>query len=239
MHLVERLWAAHHQVAPYPDGVLPVPEPIVGTSFFPGGFGLWRPNIDAPLPRFPIGGVMILGHDFHSEVGYEKSLARGAESMTQPTWRNLLHLMARCGLEPGDCFFTNVYMGLRAGRETTGVFPGASDAAFVGRCLRFLTEQIATQRPRAILTLGRFVPALLARLSPELEGWRSTKTLKAIDDVGPLARVVTFDGVHDVVCVVAALTHPSLRHAGVRWRRYEGLVGDAAEVLMVIRNVAG
>lgn len=70
MHEAERLWNELSNVEPYPEGVLAVPEPIIGTAFFPGGFGLWNPVATKPLPPMPKGGVMVLGQDFHSEHGY-------------------------------------------------------------------------------------------------------------------------------------------------------------------------
>jgi hypothetical protein len=37
------LWREHAPAAGYPPGVLAVPEPIAGTSFFPGGYGCGTP----------------------------------------------------------------------------------------------------------------------------------------------------------------------------------------------------
>src|SRR4051794_39404362 len=88
MNPAEVLWGSH-QPERYPKGVERIPTPIVGTAFFPGGFGLWNPTGERPLPAFPTGGVMILGHDFHSEAGYRQSLERGFESPAQRTWSNL------------------------------------------------------------------------------------------------------------------------------------------------------
>ena len=70
MHPAELLWRLQRRVAPNPTNVVPVPAPIQGTAFFPGGFGLWREDVSRPLPAWPLGGVMILGHDFHSEYAY-------------------------------------------------------------------------------------------------------------------------------------------------------------------------
>src|SRR5438132_1116826 len=108
----EELWALH-EPAKYPPGVVRIPKAIVGTSFFPGGYGLWNPEATLPLPRFPLGEVMILGHDFHSESGYQESLGRGFESQSQPTWNNLRGVLKRADIPLEDCFFTNVNMGLR------------------------------------------------------------------------------------------------------------------------------
>lgn len=233
MHPAEILWSHHHPRTRYPSGVLPVPEPIPGTAFFPGGFGLWRPNASQDLPAFPVNQVMVLGHDFHSETGYRKSLKRGHEAATQPTWHNLLVLLKRAGIAPERCFFTNVYMGLRAGDGTTGTFPGASDGAFVEHCLRFLEEQIRTQEPVLILTLGVRVPPMLGRLSEELSPWTERKGLKHLDHVGPVKHDVTFKSAPGVSSTVVALTHPSLRHACVRHRSYKGCAGDNAEIVML------
>ena len=63
-------------VEPYPKGVVPVPERLPGTAFFPGAAGLWAFDPDAPLPPMPVGGVMVLGHDFYSEAGYRRFLAK-------------------------------------------------------------------------------------------------------------------------------------------------------------------
>ena len=178
LHPSEALWVEHAPPPGYPAGVVAVPEPIAGTSFFPGGFGLWNPEGTRPLPSFPLGGVMVLGHDFHSETGYAASLARGHESPNQPTWRSLTALLERSGIPPCRCFFTNVYMGLRAGSRTTGPFPGARDAEFVAHCRRFLARQLSVQRPRLILTLGAVAPYVLAPLSRELDIWTAPRSLR-------------------------------------------------------------
>lgn len=233
MHPATILWAHHHPPAGYPSGVLPVPEPIAGTSFFPGGFGLWRPDPNEDLPAFPVNQVMVLGHDFHSETGYRASLKRGHEAATQPTWRNLLSLLKRVGIAPESCFFTNAYMGLRAGDRATGTFPGAVDEAFVEHCVHFLEEQIRVQRPTLILTLGVHVPPLLGRLAATLSQWTEGKGLKHLDHVGPVKHDVMFPSAPGGRATVVALTHPSQRSASVRYRCYAGRVGDDAEIAML------
>ena len=217
----------------YPPGVLAVREPIPGIAFFPGGYGLWRPDVSRPLPPFPVGGVMVLGHDFHSEVGYEESLARGRESESQPTWRQLIRLLCQVGIDPTRCFFTNVYLGLRAGAATTGPFPGAKDRPFVEHCVAFLGEQLAAQRPSLVLTLGVNVPPLLGRLSTQLELWTLRCGLRHLDAVGLVQCNVEFRCTPIVRSTVVALTHPSLRDASVRHRRYRGEAGHSAELAML------
>ena len=232
-HPIEELWSRHAPARGYPAGVVRVPRPIPGIAFFPGGFGLWRPDVAAPLPPVPFGGTMVLGHDFHSEVGYRASLERGCESPTQPTWRVLLKLFQGVGIDPIECFFTNVYMGLRAGKATTGPFPGAGDPEFVAHCLEFLREQLAAQRPSLVITLGVNVPPLLARLSDDLSGWAENVGIKPLDSGGPVRTGVRFGGIPSFGTTVVALLHPSMRHASIRLRRYRGLAGDDAEVAML------
>lgn len=233
VHPLEILWREHHPVSGYPPGVFAVPEPIPGIAFFPGGYGLWREDLSTPLPPLPVKGVMVLGHDFHSEAGYRASLARGRESAGQPTWRNLVSLLERTGIALSSCFFTNVYLGLREGSETSGTFPGAHDLVFVDHCLHFLRRQILTLQPSMILTLGINVPPLLGRLSLQLADWTLGRGLKFLDTSGPVRYDVRFDGLPVDPCVVVALTHPSLRPACVRHRRFDGASGDDAEVAMV------
>lgn len=238
MHPARQLWAEHAPSAGYPPGVVCIPEPIPGTAFFPGGYGMWNPSGSPALPEFPVGGVMILGHDFHSESGYRASLARGAESSTQPTWRNLLDLLSEAGLLPSRCFFTNAFMGLRAGEATTGRFPGASDPEFVAHCRRFLARQLHVQQPSLVVTLGVHAPRMLAALSPDLAPWETGIGLKHLDSVGPVREGVTFTAVPGLRVVAVALTHPSLRHASVRHRRYRNETGARAELVMLRDAVA-
>jgi hypothetical protein len=232
MNPAEELWELHSPDSGYPPGVLAVPTPIVGTAFFPGGFGLWNPSGRLPLPRFPIGGVMVLGHDFHSEEGYRESVDRGCESGNQPTWRNLLQLFQRVEILPEDCFFTNVFMGLRAGSETTGVFPGASNEAFVQHCKHFLLRQLETQRPSLVITLGITAPWILSSLSPQLFAWAERPGLRYLN-TNPVQGRVSFRGLPDFFTTVVAIIHPSLRSASLRHRTFQGLAGDAAEIGML------
>lgn len=220
-------------VAPYPPGVVEVPKPIAGTAFFPGGSGIWQGEGASSPPRDPVGGIMILGHDFHSEEGYERSLKLGGERLTDPTWRNLLHLLREAEIQRSDCFFTNFYMGLREGTATTGVFPGAKDKAFVARCQSFFLKQVEVQQPKVILTLGGHVPSLIAPLAPQLDVWKGIKKLKDIDSKGAaVLHEVQFGDSLSVVSVVA-LTHPSLRHANAGRREYQGEHGHTAELRML------
>jgi hypothetical protein len=183
----------------------------------------------------PIGQIMILGHDFDTEVGYQQSLAQRGENLKSPTWRNLLWLLDRVHVSPYACFFTNVYMGLRAGNsKVTGRFPGARSPRFVQQCQAFLAYQIAMQRPRLILTLGRHVPSVLAPLSLDLAGWVRRKSFRVLDtNAQSMIPLVKFGGIMQVKTTIVALTHPSIWHRCVLGRRYGPLRGKEAELQML------
>jgi hypothetical protein len=230
-HPIEHLFQWMQQVAPYPAGVVPVPGRIAGTAFFPGGAGLWQSGPE--LPAMPTGGVMVLGHNFDTLAGFERSLTHAGENLRGETWRNLLSLLDHSRILRECCFFTNVYMGLIDGPSAIGTFPGARDPAFVSRCLTFLGEQIRVMQPSLILTLGKEVVPVIAELSADLAPWRKVLSLRKLDQrSAALAYPVAFGGVSHPVAV-AALTHPALRHLNVPHRRYKSLVGEEAELALI------
>ena len=233
-HEVNYLFGLHDQLRSYPEGVIRISKRIPGTAFFPGGYGLWNTQRDQPLPPMPIGGVMIVGHNFDSEVGFEYSFNRGGENLQGPTWKNLLEFLARVEILPECCFYTNAYVGLQPGGHAIGPFPGKRDPEFVCWCQNFLLEQIKLMQPRLILTLGAYVPSFLAPLSPEFRHvWSGVKRLVILDEhETALVYPSYFEGVLHPMAVVA-LTHPAYRHVNVKNRRYRNLRGEEAEQAIV------
>ncbi len=184
----------------------------------------------------PSGKVMVLGQDFHNEQNYATSLRVGHELYT-PTWQGLLDLLGRANISLSDCFFTNAYMGLRAGQSSTGPSPGTGERGFRERCQAFLVEdQIAVQQPRLILVLGLQVADFIAPLSPDLAAWRTANSWKRLDAAGPVKHGVRFGGGLTPVDVVALL-HPSLRRPNLaknpKIRSWHGRLGDDAELAML------
>lgn len=125
---------------------------IQGTSFFPGGSGLWRGDCSGgPLPSlFPQAPVMFLGHNFDSESNYERALQKKGE-VEKAFWRNLKAFMREARLDPAGCFFTNALMGLKPG-SAAGSMPSTPE--YRKQCRDFLTVQIEIVEPRAIISLG-------------------------------------------------------------------------------------
>jgi hypothetical protein len=257
MHPIDDLFATMAQVAPYPRGVVEAPERIPGISFFPGGPGLWGVKADLPLPAMPVGGIMVLGHNYDSEAGFKRTSERGTEvkevsthsaneaasrpeyKPCNPTWSGLWELLPSVPLPWEHCFFTNAYMGLREGRKATGRFPGSQDIGFVTRCRDFLRVQLLKQQPAVVLTLGAWVPAFVAELSEQLRPWRGIQSVPELDEVeaGPVVHGVTFPNSGAAQCSVVALTHPSRRYLNVHRRRFKlgtrTFEGHEAEVAMV------
>ena len=257
MHPIDVLFAEMAQVAPYPPGVVEAPGRIPGITFFPGGHGLWGAKAGQPLPPLPVGGVMVLGHNYDSEAGFQRTCRRGTEveevstdsaneaalrpdyKPCNPTWSGLWELLPSVPLPWERCFFTNAYMGLREGRKSTGRFPGSQDAGFVSRCRDFLRVQLLKQQPAVVLTLGAWVPAFVAELSEQLSPWRGIQSVPELDEVeiGPVIHGVTFANSGAPQCSVVALTHPSRRHLNVHRRRFKldtrMLEDHEAEVAMV------
>ena len=233
-HEVNYLFELHDQLSSYPEGVVRISKRIPCTAFFPGGYGLWNTQRDKPLPQMPISGVMIVGHNFDSEVGFERALNNGKENLKGPTWNSMLKFLDRVEISPEKCFFTNAYVGLKAGRRAIGPFPGERDPEFVCWCQNFLLEQIKLMQPRIILTLGVYVPSFLAPLSLELRhAWSGVKRLAILDErETALVYPSYFEGVIHPIAVVA-LTHPAYRHVNVKNCRYGNLKGEEAEQALV------
>jgi hypothetical protein len=210
-------------VPPFPPGVAAVPKAIEGTAFFPGGLGLW---MEEPVRTrgFPTGKCMVVGQDFNTIAAYERALREESEVVTSPTWRVLRRLLIRFSIPPESCFFTNAYMGLRAGGRETRRFCGARDHCFVERCATFFGRQLAVVRPKLILLLGM---EPLRMLGPRLFGIQPPPTLMACDSFYPHVHLEAGEA------TIVVLTHPSLYDANVFRRRYRDLVGADAEAAMV------
>ena len=238
-HKVEELFKLLDMVKPYPVGVIAVATRLRKTGFFPGGAGLWQGDSEE-LPPLPVGGTMVLGHNLDSESGFAKSVSRGGENLKGATWRNLINFLDAAApdeLARVNFFFTNFLIGLIAGKSASseGKFPGTSNPEFVARCQAFLERQIQVIRPSLLFVLGIQTPRLIAPLSPQLAHWNNTKKYADIDrsDGGFISNAKIAGNDLSVV----ALTHPCRRALNVENRRFNGLVGEEAEMEMVRRAV--
>ena len=221
VEVVNRLLTRMDELVPaalYPDQVIRTPpDRIPGTAFFPGGSGLYLEDRDPGAAEFPFRGVMVLGHNFDSEAGFQRSLEQGKEKLTSGTWRSLIGLLRAADVPLEACFFTNAFMGLCEGSNSFD-YRGRDDQQFRAACLELLVAQIELQRPRLIVTLGLHVPPLLASISPGLSAWSSPQLrLKDIDKEPIFFRVgiKLHNGLAHEANVVA-IAHPSLPNSGKR-----------------------
>jgi hypothetical protein len=136
-HVIEYLWSQLEQLQPedWPPGVVPTTRTHDrGTAGFPDGAGLYRVTGD-PLPPFPVAGVMFVGHntdaaDMHAERRTGNRLSPGEPGKaSMPTWVRLYALFAQADFDPREMFFTNIYVGLKAGRNARGDLPSAAECS--------------------------------------------------------------------------------------------------------------
>jgi len=143
-------------VSAYDAGAIRATRRVNGTAFFPGGIGLWRgemPDGAAPI-WFPSSPIMILGHNFDKVAGLEASWRRGIELMEGGTWLILRRYLEAAKVDPLDCFFTNVFMGLQPTRSVGDVVSGDK---YKQQCRTFLRWQLKRVKPRLVVALG--IPA--------------------------------------------------------------------------------
>jgi hypothetical protein len=235
-HPVQVLYARVDAFDQYPPGVIRIWELPQDTGFFPGNPGLWNVTRDQPLPRWPLDGVMVVGHNYDCEEGFHRTVLRTRPIAVEQAWPafrwlRLLLEAAAIGLE--DCFYTNFFVGLKAGAQSTGPFPGRHDTRFVNWCRALLLEEIHLQQPTLLLTLGQAVLPFLAPLEP-LRAWSGVRSLRQLDE----QHNALLPGVQFAECprptTVVALTHPGYWPRNVISRRYmsrrNGLLsGRAAE----------
>ena len=232
-HPSHELFEQAKKIKSLPNGVAPLTQQLQGTSFFPAGIGLYCEDCNDRPPKFPIGGIMVLAHDWGTLGDFDRYSSKDSESLGNPTWRNMLAFLQRAGIDPRSCFFTNFFQGIRTGSSSVGVFPGAKDASYVRSCQSFLVKQINRQMPRLILVLGAYVPKLISAVSEDLAPWREFESFKGIDLADKaIIHAAKFPGAHHCSSLVS-LVHPCYRQLTAQRRFWNKFTGDDAEVEMV------
>ena len=162
LHPVADFWAKLSEFNDYPPDVTPVPELLPGTAAFAASAGLYREHGSRELPPFPYGGLMVVGHNVDSRSSYEARRVSGSShgdlvpGPPMSTWRGLYKILDQARVPREQFFFTNVFVGLKAG-AATGRFSAHRSSLFRRWCADFLRYQITTMRPSVVLVLG--VPA--------------------------------------------------------------------------------
>lgn len=165
--MTELLVAKKQTVKDYGD-LVPTPDEIEslveGTSFFPGGKGLWCGEAPhARLPEiFPERPFMFVGNYWFNEEGFRQAKERGVEDVDQKTgfWASLRAYLKAADILEEQCFFTNAFMGLTPGKSAAqGRVTGGP--AFWTECRAYFNEQIRIVQPRAIIVMGDYAKELL------------------------------------------------------------------------------
>ncbi|HUD22415.1 MAG TPA: uracil-DNA glycosylase family protein, partial [Acidobacteriaceae bacterium] len=139
-------------------------------NFFPGGRGYKSRS-------FPQSPIMFIGHNFDTDVGFYKSVERGAEDhQRMKTWINLKEsFLPAARVAEDECFFTNFYLGAIVHPEpkpgdkkktsNTGKFKCTQQ--YHHACVAALRSQVMIVRPKVIALLGSKVPLAFGEAFPE------------------------------------------------------------------------
>lgn len=97
---------------------------------------------------------MLLGHNFDKVAGLNASSARGIELMKGGTWLVLRRYLEEAEVDAGNCFFTNIFVGLQP-HKSVGKMVAPEE--YKKQCRDFLHKQITITEPRLVAILG--IPA--------------------------------------------------------------------------------
>ena len=217
-------------IAP-PEGtdILPARGGLPGPAFFPEGFGLQNPTVDARWPN-----IIAVGHNFGCEAYRNEIDAAGRED-DRATWRNLRRLLADADVPIESCFMTNWFVGLQPGNKQVGEFLARPDSRYERECSELLLEQIRTLKPKVILLLGLPVVGRAHQIMPTLRPWANAPNWSSVDSssIGSVAYGVEIPGT-DVRANIVALLHPSFSPSNQRYRSTAFAV--AKPEVEIIRN---
>lgn len=216
------------EALPYPEGVMKkVSGEIKGEGFFPGADGIMDKSSQISNKS-----IMIIGQDQDNEVNFQQSEVNGNEKHTR-TWHNLIKLLEAGDIDLSDCFLTNCIMGVRVGNvSNTGISPAFNHPPFINACIDFLRYQIAIQKPKVILCLGRKPIEVIGKLVKSLAfKWDGFEKL---DKEGRGINFdISIDGIANYKTTVIYLLHPSFRNSNLKYRHYKGFVQNEAEIQLL------
>lgn len=103
---------------------------------------------------------MFVAHNFGTSKQFSDLRQRGGEQ-NSPFWKILIKYLDKAGVQPENCFFTNVLMGLQP-IKATGSMPKGQE--FREQCEEFFLRQIEIVAPRAVVTLGEAARSAIRKL---------------------------------------------------------------------------
>lgn len=212
---------------------------LKGTAFFPGGDGVYKENVNQRNAH----PIMVLGQDFDNEANFDSLSKTDHQSeiigVNNPnkTWMKLLGFNNNSGLDdvkkkdgilinndfqinPADCFFTNIIMGLRKGNEINhkpSIAFLKPNQAFLKENVTFFKTQLELIKPQLIIGLGIQIPKFIGQYFSE---HAQISRLSKVNTFGELDRLRFSDNIVEVEpkflnydsnapLYIVFITHPS------------------------------
>lgn len=206
------------------SGMVKIPE-MLEFGFFPGGQGICTQEGDiyGETDSLERKNIMVIGQDWGNLQGYQEDAHKDREEREKnPTWKNLLELLKECGIEKGQCFFTNAFMGLRKEGKNIGKSPAWSDPKFVRDCQDFFLKQLSTADFKLVLVMGKEVAHFIAAISDN----NFPKKFKAWGKINTIKELYETEKNHSIVhnnIVFQFITHTCLNKSNLsmRWKEKE------------------
>lgn len=211
----------------FPAGILN-PEQIINfRGFFPICNGTEDGSDDLSKLK-----VMIVGQDFGKVKDHANAVKGGEDVKKVSTWKQLLPVLEKLGIDKRECFFTNYLIGVRDATTNIGPSPGLWDEVYLEGCKNYFETQVEIINPELIIFLGK-VAYYLSKgdkikkellLKPYLELIKNSNQQKA------------FFGLKKIPCFY--LIHPSQRNLNIKkgyWSE-ENEIDIAKGIKAVLKN---
>ena len=106
--------------------------------------------------------VMVVGQDFGTKTDFikKKISEKGENIEKQSTWKNLIPMLKNLGIEPSDCFYTNLLFGLRDSVSNVGISPSIGNKDYIEHSNDFFEKQMDALKPNLIIFLGKVTFAI-------------------------------------------------------------------------------
>lgn len=149
--------------------------------------------------------VMVVGQDFGTKKDFDKKKIKekGENIEKQSTWKNLKPMLTNLGINPSECFYTNLLLGLRKSESNVGISPALENEDYVNQCIEFFQKQIEAVNPKLIIFLGKVTFALSSGIinKKEIEKIDYIKSIRKVNKSKPKFK--------DINCLY--MIHPSFR----------------------------
>ena len=150
--------------------------------------------------------IMIVGQDFGTKKDYDKKkiAEKGENIEKQSTWKNLKPMLNNLGINPNECFYTNLLLGLRTTDSNVGISPALENIDYVNQCIEFFQKQVEAIQPKLIIFLGKVTYAICAEKKTkktEIDKLQYIKNIIELNKTRP-----TYNNIN---CLY--LIHPSFR----------------------------